>query len=138
MDDEPYEIFFASKDAKFQDWMTSLTLLASALLRNGVDPAVIPRELKQVKSTHDTGWYDKKMYGSLVARIAKTIEDDFIENGIIDNPSSKIDGTIKPVPQREAETVKSNKPECPSCREHALVMKEGCKTCDNCGWSECG
>lgn len=137
LDDVPYEIFFASKDAKFQDWMTGLTLMISALLRNGVDPAVIPKELKQVVSTHDTGWYNKKQYGSLVARIAKTIEDDFIANGIIKAPegngfvaaevSTRNDLDAKPLGER-----------CPSCRQPHLVHKEGCKTCNSCGWSECG
>lgn len=137
MDEKPYEIFFASKDAKFQDWMTSLTLLASALLRNNVDPAVIPRELRQVKSTHDTGWHNGKAYGSLVARIAKTIEDDFIKHGII--PAPDLPGeTVAALESRSDVSYKPTGEICPSCSEPHVVMKESCKTCNNCGWSECG
>ena len=142
LDDSPYEIFFASKDAKFQDWMTSLTLLASALLRNNVDPAVVPRELRQVKSTYDTGWHQGKLYGSLVARIAKTIEDDFIKHGIIPPKEPTVkesDGlTLSSAPSREENNAKPLGELCSSCQEPHLVHKEGCKTCNNCGWSECG
>jgi ribonucleoside-diphosphate reductase alpha chain len=28
-------------------------------------------------------------------------------------------------------------PECPECGSMALFFSEGCKTCENCGWSEC-
>jgi ribonucleoside-diphosphate reductase alpha chain len=28
-------------------------------------------------------------------------------------------------------------PECPECGEMNLYYSEGCKTCQNCGWSEC-
>ena len=29
-------------------------------------------------------------------------------------------------------------PACPSCGQYGLMMVEGCQTCPNCGYSECG
>lgn len=142
LDTKPYEIFFASKDAKFQDWMSGLTLMASALLRSGVDPAVIPRELKQVVSTHDTQWHKGKFYGSLVARIGAVVEQDFIDHGLF-QPEESIKNqsvmTSNPV-VGGVELVKSQfrAEMCPSCKQPALVKKEGCDSCMSCGYSHCG
>jgi len=132
-DDHPYEIFFASKDAKFQDFITGLTLMISTILRSGIDPTVIPRELKQVVSTHDTSWYNGKFYGSLVARIGSIIEQDFIQHGVI-----KPEGLETP-PQIKVEALvpPNNRGSCPKCTVKALVHKEGCITCENCGYSTC-
>ena len=30
------------------------------------------------------------------------------------------------------------RPACPSCGQYGLMMVEGCQTCPNCGYSECG
>jgi ribonucleoside-diphosphate reductase alpha chain len=32
---------------------------------------------------------------------------------------------------------KGESPECPECGSMTLYYSEGCKTCENCGWSEC-
>lgn len=130
LDGKPYEIFFASKDAKFQDWMTGLTLMVSAILRSDMNPAFIPNELRQVVSTHDTQWHQGKFYGSLVARIGSIIEADFVKHGIL-LPSGIVAKPTKPVGLTfQAEL-------CPSCRAPALIHKEGCKTCASCGYSQC-
>ena len=28
--------------------------------------------------------------------------------------------------------------ECPECKQHSIVVKEGCFVCQNCGYSKCG
>lgn len=131
-DGRPYEIFFASKDAKFQDWMTGLTLMISNIFRNQPNPISIVNELKQVVSTHDIQWIDSKFYGSLVSRIGSIIEADFIKNGIIPNPD------MPKEPQEASPPSNAIKREiCPSCRAPAFVHKEGCKSCEACGYSAC-
>lgn len=133
---KPYEIFFASKDAKFQDWMTGLTLMISAIMRSPIDPAFIPDELKQVVSTHDYGWVDRKHYGSLVARIGAVIEQDFIKHNII---QPKVNELLQPKEEDEVIMGKEFKlgEQCPSCKSPTLVMEEGCKNCKSCGYSQC-
>jgi ribonucleoside-diphosphate reductase alpha chain len=137
LDSKPYEILFASKDAKFQDWMTALTLMISANLRSGSDPAAIPRELKQVVSTHDTSWENGKHYNSLVHRIGAVIESDFIKHGII-TPQNGIEIPNERVSQqsKEKETKKFGAT-CPQCSAPALTFQEGCAKCINCGYSKC-
>lgn len=136
MDDEPYEIFFASKDAKFQDWMTGLTLMISNLLRTGADPRTIPYELQQVKSTHDTSWDRGRYYGSLVARIGATIEADFVKHGIMD-PTQQNQRTIIPVPNGETKPQNITGDLCPACTQPTYIHKEGCGSCLTCGYSSC-
>lgn len=135
-DGRPYEIFFASKDAKFQDWMTGLTLMISAILRSDIDPSFIPHELKQVVSTHDTSWIGGKHYGSLVAKIGAVIEDDFVRHGIgsfeptLNEEALKLEGPNMHAPKYRGDL-------CPSCRAPTLIHKEGCKSCASCGYSQC-
>jgi ribonucleoside-diphosphate reductase alpha chain len=133
---KPYEIFFASKDAKFQDWMTALTLMISMHLRSGADPAIVVRDLKQVVSTHDTFWDRGKFYGSLPARIASIIEDDFINHGILPATAIATKQAAQTKPVKEIPTG-IFKDLCPSCRSPSLVHKEGCKACESCGYSQC-
>jgi len=133
-DNHPYEILFASKDAKFQDWMTGLTLMISSILRSGGDPSFIPVELKQVVSTHDTTWYNGKFYGSLLARIGSIIESDFIKHGIIKPQHGQAQIQVQ---TQAAPFIGNARGSCPRCTIKALVHKEGCITCENCGYSTC-
>lgn len=131
--EKPREIFFASKDAKFQDWMTALTLLASGIFRISNDPSWIIQELKQVVSTHDTQWNEGKFYGSLPARIAHIIEDDFRENGILE----PLEGSAEPT--KEAPTIPTGMigAKCPRCMAPTFYFQEGCGKCSSCGHSAC-
>lgn len=138
-EDRPHEIFFASKDAKFADWMTGLTLMISAIFRSGIDPAFIPNELKQVISASDTSWHNGKFVGSLVARIGQIIEQDFIKKGIIQpvNQSSGIQSDVgaRPIAGNKAPKMRGSM--CPSCGQPSVQHIEGCKKCTNCGYSAC-
>lgn len=133
-ENKPYEIFFASKDARYSDWMTGLTLMISSILRSGMDPSFIPRELKQVISMHDTAWDNGKFFGSLVSRIGNVIEMDFIRHGLIDNGNPKVSMPIAV----EVKTSKEVRGEmCPSCSQPTLIKQEGCSKCNQCGYSSC-
>lgn len=139
-DSKPYEVFFASKDAKYQDWMTGVTLMLSGTFRSGIDPSFIPDELKQVVSAHDTGWVNGKHYGSLIAYIGHIIEQDFIEHNIIPPKGGQEPATFSgpekmAVSSNEAQQVKGDL--CPSCRAPTYFHKEGCGTCNSCGYSQC-
>lgn len=132
-DGKPYEMFFASKDARHSDWMTALTLMISSILRTEVNPSFIPHELRQITSMHDTAWIDGKFYASPVAYIAHVIETHLTKNVI----NEKVEDII---------TIKTNKKSnpkitgiaCPSCGAPSLMIKEGCRFCENCNYSQCG
>jgi ribonucleoside-diphosphate reductase alpha chain len=48
-----------------------------------------------------------------------------------ENGESDEDGSVQKLLEQ------GESPECPECNEMALKISEGCKTCAECGWSEC-
>lgn len=138
LDDQPYEILFACKDAKFQDWFTSITLMISYMMRSGIDLTHIPAELKSVVSTNDTAWIGGKFYGSIVELIGDTIEQDFIAHNVIlgsPNVSAALGGGEKNI-MLLSEGVPLGDT-CPACSKPTLIHKEGCADCLSCGYSKC-
>lgn len=119
LDGVPYEVFFASKDSRHSEWMTALTLMISSLLRNGVDPLSVSKELLSIVSAHDSAWSGKKHYASLVAKIGDVLDNHF--RNLLGNFDEEIEAEI-----------------CPECNEKTLVISSGCKTCLSCGFSKCG
>jgi ribonucleoside-diphosphate reductase alpha chain len=127
---QPFEIFFNSKDARSQEWTTALSLMISAILRKGDgDISFISQELGAVHSTHDTAWIKipnqekPKFFGSIIAYIGYILGQDF--------------GVIPSEAPTQAQTHGSSEERCPSCFAPALEYKEGCKSCTNCGYSDC-
>lgn len=128
---KPYEMFFASKDARHSDWMTALTLMISGIFRSGVDPAFVPTELKQVTSMHDTAWIKGKFFASPVAYIGHVIESHLYK-------SDKEEGHDHAATEARAEPlVKGTNEVCPQCHAPAIVKVEGCKKCTNCTYTAC-
>jgi len=134
---KPFEVFFNSKDARYIEWMTALSLMISAILRksNG-DATFIGEELGAVHSVHDTAWIhipgeDKpKHFGSLIAYIGYILGSDFSALSDVGAPEVRSGPVPTPLSVSRAET-------CPSCLAPALTSSEGCKTCANCGYSDC-
>jgi ribonucleoside-diphosphate reductase alpha chain len=129
------EIFFASKDARYAEWMTALTLMISAIFRSHEDPAFVPRELKQVVSANDQAWINGTHYNSLVAYIGSVIEGHITGLRVPDVP-------IAPLPvDAPAPTPAPSEPLrgdiCPSCGHPTLFMMEGCAKCAHCTYSKC-
>jgi ribonucleoside-diphosphate reductase alpha chain len=126
-DGQPFEVFFASKDARHQEWMTALSVLISAIFRQGTAPDFLISELKSIQSTTDMQFWRQKLYPSLVAAIGAILEDHFH-----DRPTSILrinEGpSIQLMPKGES---------CPQCGMPTLVRKEGCKQCTSCGYSAC-
>jgi len=125
----PFEVFFNSKDARSQEWMTALSLMISAILRkNDGDVSFIAEELGSVHSIHDTAWVKvpgeekPKFFGSLISYIGFILGHDFTTLG-----ATQI---IKP------KAAKGDR--CPRCFAPGLIHQEGCSTCNNCGHSDCG
>lgn len=131
---QPFEIFLASKDARYHDWMTATSLMVTALLRKGGDPTFIAKELQQVRSIHDQAFAkgpldDKpKNYGSLIAFIGAVLEVYLTGHGTTSSPAAPL---LAQPDQTSSET-------CPSCSLGKLEYKEGCKVCSNCNFTSCG
>ncbi len=151
---KPFEVFISSRSGKNAEWMTSLTLMISAIMRMSDDVVFIARELQQVVSAHDSAWIDGTYYGSLVARIGKVMEEHFVTVGVIENdePEPKpVQIDMPDVAQEILAHVENAKGTgthvldvegaggvCSNCGAPALVYLEGCATCINCGYSNCG
>lgn len=128
----PFEVFFNSKDARSQEWMTALSLMISAILRKGdSDVGFISDELGSVHSIHDTAWIKipgeekPKFFGSLISYIGYILGRDFTALG-------DAGATVRRVTNHKAAIEK-----CPQCFAPGLIHQEGCITCNNCGHSEC-
>jgi len=166
---KPFEVFINSRSGKNAEWMTSLTLMISAIMRMSEDVEFIAKELQQVVSAHDSAWIEGKYYGSLVARIGKILEEHFVSVGVIEaevdegqEPSPipiemgtkrvgkaviwpkdvKWDeGATPPGDPHEGEMIVFDHGQgvtCPSCSAPTLLHQEGCSTCIQCGYSNCG
>ncbi len=121
-----YEIFISSKDARYQEWTIALSIMISRLLRQGESPEIVAGELQQIQSTHDSAWVGKKRYGSFLARIGEVINQHVTENRGIPAEDLQQD-----TPQHKAEI-------CPQCQAPSLIAREGCKSCNQCGYTTCG
>jgi ribonucleoside-diphosphate reductase alpha chain len=133
----PFECFINSKDSRYHDWVTSLTTMISAIWRAGMEASFVSQELMQIQSLNDSAFLEQKNHPSLTAYIGFKIQ-----RHIETHPF----GDIKVV-QRSAEemsadrvsidTTKTIGGKCPQCAQMTLVKKEGCKTCETCGFSTC-
>jgi ribonucleoside-diphosphate reductase alpha chain len=121
----PYEVFIASKDARYQEWIIAISILVSIIVRKADDPLSIISELKQIQSTHDSAFLNKKRYGSVLARIAEVIEmhlEGRKQGGPNGNSIKKVEG-------------KGDL--CPKCYTQ-MLRREGCSVCPACSHTTCG
>jgi len=132
----PFEMFIISKSAQHEEWTKAITLLITAIFRRGGDVTFIIEELKQVRSALGGMWHEGSYINSLVAAIGFKIEEHFKWLGLIPD-----DVTIE-APEAEP-TEKSKALDkvlgmlCSSCNTPAVISNSGCKTCMNCGKSDC-
>lgn len=120
----PYEVFIASKDARYQEWIIAISILVSIIVRKADEPLTIVAELKQIQSTHDSAFLNKKRYGSVLGRIAEVIEEH-----LIGRKHGGSDGMIK--------KVETKGDLCPKCFTQ-MLKREGCSVCPACSYSTCG
>lgn len=134
----PFELFFATKDGKHHDWMTTVSILITSILRRRGDIRYIAAELLQVHSFGDHAFMqapgdDKpRFYGSLPAYIGAVLGDYLHPRRAYVGHSGTEEIHVPFI-----STVGFGKEVCPSCHQATLEYKEGCKTCQ-CGYSNCG
>lgn len=155
-DDEqgrPYEMFIASRSDVYKDWTAGLTRMVSAIMRSGMDIAFVYEELQQVNSIKDGCWIDGTYYGSVIAYIAHILEEhcNGLKSGekgewdtqrdVLDNLKnegveiSSVQGLTHIISKPGTEFLGEI---CIKCNKPTVIQQEGCKTCLNCGNSNCG
>jgi len=125
----PFEIFVNSKNMEHYAWTVGLTRMISAVFRRGGDVSFVPDELKAVFDPRGGGWINGRYVPSLLAAIGGVIERHLAGKAAVraDAP-----------PHDAAPTAARPTLSCPRCGGLALVRKEGCDTCLDCGYSKCG
>jgi len=136
-DDEPHEVFFNSKDARLHDWMVATSLMITSILRRGGDTAFIAKELQQVQSLHDNAFVQgpqdthPRNYSSLISLIGAHLEQ------LLSGPMMTASAP-ELLPRTGVPMNANGKGEkCANCGGMTMFRNEGCKTCVNCGYSDC-
>ena len=130
----PFEVFINSKNMEHYAWTVALTRMISAVFRRGGDISFVVEELKAVFDPRGGAWMEGRYIPSILAAIGGVIERHLIAIGFIAGEGLG----LKSDPKAEILPVMAPKSACPSCGSHALQMKEGCMTCNDCGHSKCG
>lgn len=134
-DGRPYEVFLTSKDSKHHDWTTALTVMITAIFRQGGDVSFVARELQQIQSLSDTAFKEGRHHPSLAAYIGyileRHIEGTQSESAEIEVPLAHPVKLISPPALVKGE-------QCPNCKSLTYIRKEGCKSCQTCGYTTCG
>ncbi|WP_411964178.1 adenosylcobalamin-dependent ribonucleoside-diphosphate reductase [Haloferax sp. YSMS24] len=158
---EPFELFanIGNSGGFTASFTEALAKTVSTSLRSGVDPEEIANELKGIRSPK-VAWDKGEQINSIPDAIGTAmrrylngdidkgyprqknlteVEAEAAQSGgtntdggvaVDDGSSEQADATADLLAAGES-------PECPECGEMNLYYSEGCKTCQNCGWSEC-
>ncbi|WMX34982.1 NrdJb [Aeromonas caviae] len=147
----PFEIFINSKSLEHYQWIVALTRIISAVFRKGGDVTFLVEELRSVFDPKGGYWNKGKYVPSLIAEIGNVIETHLTEIGMLKVPGldehqqaflAEKQAQLQAQQQAEEQPAGSGFPPsaafCYKCHTKALVQKDGCMTCLNCGDSKCG
>ncbi len=147
----PFEIFINSKSLEHYQWIVALTRIISAVFRKGGDVTFLVEELRSVFDPKGGYWNKGKYVPSLIAEIGNVIESHLTEIGMLKTPGldehqqaflAEKQAELKAAQEAEEQQAGScfpaNAALCYKCHTKALVLKDGCMTCLNCGDSKCG
>ncbi|MFM4705473.1 NrdJb [Aeromonas bivalvium] len=143
----PFEIFINSKSLEHYQWIVALTRIISAVFRKGGDVTFLVEELRSVFDPKGGYWNKGKYVPSLIAEIGNVIETHLTEIGMLklpgpDEHKQAFLAEKLAEQQTDEQQIGSGFPAsaalCYKCHTRALVQKDGCMTCLNCGDSKCG
>ncbi len=143
----PFELFAnIGKSGGYTDSFTEgLGRLISLCLRSGVDPEEVIRQIESIRSPK-VAWDEGDQVKSVPDGVALALRRylDGVENDIVNDLD---ESSVELTPEYDDDDGESTGvdeilangelPECPSCTSMSLYFSEGCKTCEDCGWSEC-
>ncbi|MFA7263372.1 MAG: adenosylcobalamin-dependent ribonucleoside-diphosphate reductase [Caulobacter sp.] len=128
----PFEIFVNSRNMDHYAWTVGLTRMISAVFRRGGDVSFVAEELKAVFDPRGGAWLDGRYVPSLLAAIGGVVEQHMTGLAPARAGEGGPSAAAPPEPGRKPLAC------CPRCGAAALVRKEGCDTCLDCGHSKCG
>lgn len=154
----PFEVFINSKNLEHYQWIVALTLIMSAVFRKGGDITFLVDELRSVFDPRGGYWNKGKYMPSIIAEIGEVIEKHLIDIGMLksrepDEVQAKLIAEKKAELKAEHERAKTenasqggdneepwmaNATYCSKCSTKAVMLRDGCQTCMNCGDSKCG
>ncbi|MEH8112013.1 NrdJb [Aeromonas veronii] len=147
----PFEIFINSKSLEHYQWIVALTRIISAVFRKGGDVTFLVEELRSVFDPKGGYWNKGKYVPSLIAEIGNVIESHLTEIGMLKAPGldehqqaflaekqAELKADQEAKEQEASSGFPANAALCYKCHTKALVLKDGCMTCLNCGDSKCG
>ncbi|RRN63837.1 adenosylcobalamin-dependent ribonucleoside-diphosphate reductase [Caulobacter sp. 602-1] len=126
----PFEIFVNSKNMEHYAWTLALTRMISAVFRRGGDVGFVAEELKAVFDPQGGAWLSGRYVPSLPAAIGGVVERHLRHGHAA--PTPRVAEAVEPQADAPRPAV------CPRCASPALIRKEGCDTCTDCGYSKCG
>ena len=126
----PFEIFVNSKNMEHYAWTLALTRMISAVFRRGGDVGFVAEELKAVFDPQGGAWLSGRYVPSLPAAIGAVVERHLRQDFAA--PAPRVAEAVEPQADASRPAV------CPRCASPALIRKEGCDTCTDCGYSKCG
>jgi len=141
-----FEVFCESKNAQYKAYLSVITRLASANMRQNYHVRFIADELLQIHEPNG-GYHIPKSggvwVGSVIAHVGYILGKVMDDLGIDIDPSKQ---ELKVAAQQviaDKLAKKAEKPEgkgrqCSSCGEHSVIRMDGCDICTSCGSSKCG
>lgn len=126
----PFEIFVNSRNMDHYAWTVGLTRMISAVFRRGGDVSFVAEELKAVFDPRGGAWLDGRYVPSLLAAIGGVVE-----RHMTGQSPAPCHGEGDPDPAADRAPRLGC---CPRCGAAAVVRKESCDTCLDCGHSKCG
>ena len=146
----PFEIFVMSKNMESFQWISILTRMISALMRqpHRQFPMFV---IEEMMATFDPkgGYFGQaaakgRFYPSVVAEIGQVLRERCIELGVDMGEEPVTYVAAEPVQEAEQEEapmvggVKSSSgTQCDKCQQFTVKMLDGCLTCLSCGDSKC-
>ena len=145
----PFEIFINTRNLEHYAWTVALTRMISAVFRRGGDVTVVAEELKAVFDPTGGHWVAGRYVPSLLAAIGEVIETHMRRTGFLQSAeqSEAQQPLLAGAQGRDdgatgASGGGGGRPTrlklCPRCSSADYVQREGCWTCDACGFSRCG
>jgi ribonucleoside-diphosphate reductase alpha chain len=152
---DPFETFIntGKSGGLFASDSEAIGKVVSVALRSGVPPEEIIDVLENIRAPK-RGWDEGEQIESIPDAVATALKRfqrgelfdeepqqqqqlDTIVGNAENGKSPESDGNAQENEERVSPVEHGESPKCPSCGEDALYYSEGCKTCDDCGWSEC-
>lgn len=148
----PFEVFINSKNLEHFQWIVALTRIMSAVFRKGGDVTFLVEELRSVFDPRGGYWNKGKYMPSIIAEIGDVIEQHLIDIGMLKAPEldehrkALIEEKRAELEQESARAAEAGQEPawkagasfCNKCQQKAVVMRDGCQTCMECGDSKCG